>query len=70
MPKADVVFVCVVLIQEQLMELDCVLPLKALMKTSSPESAVTLLSALSAHPPNNVRFPTQQDHSDGVGNCQ
>ncbi|XP_059209892.1 uncharacterized protein LOC131988697 [Centropristis striata] len=45
-----------VLIQEQLMELDCVLPLKALLKTSSPmwtESAVTLLSALSAHPPNN-----------------
>ncbi|XP_037603222.1 ankyrin and armadillo repeat-containing protein [Sebastes umbrosus] len=46
-----------VLIQEQLMELDCVLPLKAaLLKTSSPvwiESAITLLSALSAHPPNN-----------------
>ncbi|XP_041810152.1 vacuolar protein 8-like isoform X1 [Chelmon rostratus] len=42
-----------VLIQEQLMELDCVLPLKALLKTSSPESAVTLLCALSAHPPNN-----------------
>ncbi|KAM9341520.1 uncharacterized protein ABDE67_015170 [Symphorus nematophorus] len=42
-----------VLIQEQLMELDCVLPLKALLKTSSPESAVTLLSALSGHPLNN-----------------
>ncbi|KAA8581922.1 hypothetical protein FQN60_008662 [Etheostoma spectabile] len=45
-----------VLIQEQLMELDCVLPLKALLKTSSPvwtESAITLLSALSAHPPTN-----------------
>ncbi|XP_051251872.1 uncharacterized protein LOC127361353 [Dicentrarchus labrax] len=42
-----------VLIQEQLMELDCVLPLKALLKTSSPESAITLLSTLSAHPPNN-----------------
>nr|XP_046268781.1 vacuolar protein 8-like [Scatophagus argus] len=42
-----------VLIQEQLMELDCVLPLKALLKTSAPESAITLLSALSAHPPNN-----------------
>ncbi|XP_034419539.1 vacuolar protein 8-like [Cyclopterus lumpus] len=45
-----------VLIQEQLMELDCVLPLKALLKKSSPvwrESAVTLLSTLSAHPPNN-----------------
>uniref|UniRef100_UPI0037E70E0D uncharacterized protein n=1 Tax=Semicossyphus pulcher TaxID=241346 RepID=UPI0037E70E0D len=42
-----------VLIQEQLMELDCTLPLKALLKTSSPESAITLLSALSAHPPNN-----------------
>ncbi|XP_040056199.2 uncharacterized protein LOC120833278 [Gasterosteus aculeatus] len=45
-----------VLIQEQLMELDCVLPIKALLKSSSPacrESAVTLLSALSAHPPNN-----------------
>ncbi|XP_010753475.3 vacuolar protein 8-like [Larimichthys crocea] len=41
-----------VLIQEQLMELDCVLPLKALLKTC-PESAITLLSALSAHPPNN-----------------
>lgn len=39
------------------MELDCVLPLKALLKTC-PESAITLLSALSAHPPNNVRFPT------------
>lgn len=51
------------------MELDCVLPLKALLKTS-PESAVTLLSALSAHPPNNVRFPAQQDHNDGVGNFQ
>ncbi|TNN44022.1 Vacuolar protein 8 [Liparis tanakae] len=45
-----------VLIQEQLMELDCVLPLKALLKKSSPawrESAVMLLSSLSAHPPNN-----------------
>ncbi|KAM6916846.1 uncharacterized protein PEZ65_012772 [Lycodopsis pacificus] len=45
-----------VLIQEQLMELDCLVPLKALLKNSSPvrrESAVTLLSALSAHPPNN-----------------
>ncbi|XP_040915825.1 ankyrin and armadillo repeat-containing protein isoform X2 [Toxotes jaculatrix] len=45
-----------VLIQEQLMELDCVLPLKALLKTSAAvwtEPAVTLLSALSAHPPNN-----------------
>ncbi|KAL7379534.1 hypothetical protein ABVT39_000880 [Epinephelus coioides] len=45
-----------VLIQEQLVELDCVLPLKALLKMSSPvwtESAITLLSTLSAHPPNN-----------------
>ncbi|XP_044022866.1 vacuolar protein 8-like isoform X2 [Siniperca chuatsi] len=42
-----------VLIQEQLIDLDCVLPLKALLKTSSPESAITLLSALSAHLPNN-----------------
>ncbi|XP_034530538.1 vacuolar protein 8-like [Notolabrus celidotus] len=42
-----------VLIQEQLMELDCVLPLKALLRTSSPESAVTLLSALSTHTPNH-----------------
>ncbi|XP_070776613.1 uncharacterized protein [Enoplosus armatus] len=42
-----------VLIQEQLMDLDCVFPLKALLKTSSPESAITLLSTLSAHPPNN-----------------
>ncbi|XP_056282561.1 uncharacterized protein LOC130201529 [Pseudoliparis swirei] len=45
-----------VLIQEQLMELDCVLPLKALLKKSSSawrESAVTLLSSLSAHPSNN-----------------
>ncbi|XP_044230260.1 vacuolar protein 8-like [Thunnus albacares] len=44
------------LIQEQQMELDCVLPLKALLKTSTPawtESALTLLSALSGHPPNN-----------------
>ncbi|XP_034713795.1 ankyrin and armadillo repeat-containing protein [Etheostoma cragini] len=47
-----------VLFQEQLMELDCVLPLKALLKTSSPvwtESAITLLSALSAHPPTNFQ---------------
>ncbi|XP_074548725.1 uncharacterized protein LOC141806909 [Halichoeres trimaculatus] len=43
-----------VLIQEQLMELDCVLPLKALLRTSSPESAVTLLSALSTHTPNHA----------------
>lgn len=35
------------------MDLDCVSPLKALLKTSSPESALALLSALSAHPPNN-----------------
>ncbi|XP_033499573.2 uncharacterized protein LOC117267656 [Epinephelus lanceolatus] len=45
-----------VLIQEQLVELDCVLPLKALLKMSTPvwtESAITLLSTLSAHPPNN-----------------
>ncbi|XP_018559221.1 ankyrin and armadillo repeat-containing protein [Lates calcarifer] len=45
-----------VLIQEQLMDLDCVLPLKALLKTSTAvctEPAVTLLSALSAHPPNH-----------------
>ncbi|KAM6912222.1 uncharacterized protein FYW49_010730 [Xenentodon cancila] len=43
-----------VLVQEQLMALDCVSPLKALLRTSSPagvESALTLLSALSAHPP-------------------
>lgn len=39
------------------MDLDCVSPLKALLKTSSPESALALLSALSAHPPNNVQFP-------------
>ncbi|TWW71795.1 hypothetical protein D4764_16G0002920 [Takifugu flavidus] len=44
-----------VAIQEQLMELDCVLPLKVLMKSSSPEPALSLLSVLSAHPPNNVR---------------
>ncbi|XP_056914611.1 ankyrin and armadillo repeat-containing protein isoform X2 [Takifugu flavidus] len=42
-----------VAIQEQLMELDCVLPLKVLMKSSSPEPALSLLSVLSAHPPNN-----------------
>ncbi|XP_026195218.1 vacuolar protein 8-like [Anabas testudineus] len=45
-----------VLMQEQLMELDCVLPLKALLKASAAvwtEPAITLLSALSAHPPNN-----------------
>lgn len=46
---------CAVVIQEQLMELDCVLPLRALMKTSSPEPALSLLSVLSAHLPNNVR---------------
>uniref|UniRef100_A0A674MHR3 Vacuolar protein 8 n=1 Tax=Takifugu rubripes TaxID=31033 RepID=A0A674MHR3_TAKRU len=44
---------CAVAIQEQLMELDCVLPLKVLMKSSSPEPALSLLSVLSAHPPNN-----------------
>ncbi|CAJ1074491.1 vacuolar protein 8-like [Xyrichtys novacula] len=42
-----------VVIQEQLMELDCVFPLKALLKTSSPEPALTLLSVLSAHTPNH-----------------
>ncbi|XP_051808971.1 uncharacterized protein LOC127535330 [Acanthochromis polyacanthus] len=44
-----------VLIQEQLLELDCVLPLKALLKTSTPEwieSGLALLSTLSAHPQN------------------
>ncbi|XP_039898511.1 vacuolar protein 8-like isoform X2 [Simochromis diagramma] len=44
-----------VLIQDQLMELDCVLPLKALLKTSTSvwiESGLTLLSTLSAHPSN------------------
>ncbi|XP_028251424.1 uncharacterized protein LOC114427521 [Parambassis ranga] len=44
------------LMQEQLMELDCLLPLKALLTSSTPvwtESALTLLSTLSAHPPNN-----------------
>lgn len=46
---------CAVAIQDQLMELDCVLPLKALMKSSSPEPPLSLLSVLSAHPPNNVR---------------
>lgn len=45
---------CAVAIQDQLMELDCVLPLKALIKSSSPEPALSLLSVLSAHPPNNV----------------
>lgn len=49
---------CAVAIQEQLMELDCVLPLKVLMKSSSPEPALSLLSVLSAHPPNNVRQVT------------
>ncbi|KAM3594598.1 uncharacterized protein V6R79_010598 [Siganus canaliculatus] len=42
-----------VLIQVQLMELGCVVPLKAQLKSSSPESAITVLSALSAHPTNN-----------------
>lgn len=49
------------------MELDCLLPLKALLKASTPvwiEPAITLLSALSAHPPNNVRCPTKQDHKN------
>lgn len=44
-----------VLMQEQLMELDCMLPLKTLLKSSTPmwvESSLTLLSTLSAHPPN------------------
>lgn len=39
------------------MELDCVSPLKTLLNSSTPawtESAITLLSTLSAHPPNNV----------------
>lgn len=52
-----VYFLCVVLIQDQLMELDCVLPLKALLKSSTSlwiESALTLLSTLSAHPSNTV----------------
>lgn len=37
------------LIREQLKELHCVLPLKMVMKTSSPKSAVALLPVLSAH---------------------
>ncbi|XP_041828397.1 vacuolar protein 8-like [Melanotaenia boesemani] len=44
-----------VLIHEQLMELNCVLPLKALLKTATPvwiDSALTLLSTLTAHPSN------------------
>lgn len=48
------------------MELDCVLPLKALLKTSTPmwtESAITLLSTLSAHPQNNVRPLTHCTHN-------
>lgn len=49
MDKADVVFFCVALIREQLKELGCVLPLKTVMKTSSPKSAVALLSVLSAY---------------------
>ncbi|KAI9537664.1 hypothetical protein NQZ68_022325 [Dissostichus eleginoides] len=45
------------LIQEQLMDLDCLLPLQSLLKTSSAvwrESAVTLLSALTSHTPNKA----------------
>ncbi|XP_029901003.1 vacuolar protein 8-like [Myripristis murdjan] len=45
-----------VLIQEQLMELDCTSPLKAQLNSSTSswtESAITLLSTLSAHSPNN-----------------
>lgn len=45
------------------MELECVLPLKALLKDSAPvwtEPAITLLSELSSHPPNKVRVPTKQ----------
>ncbi len=50
------------------MELDCVLPLKAQLKTSSPESAITILSALSAYPPNTVRYPTLHNHnSEKIG---
>ncbi|XP_033981697.1 vacuolar protein 8-like, partial [Trematomus bernacchii] len=43
------------LILEQLIDLDCLLPLQSLLKTSSAvwrESAVTLLSALTSHTPN------------------
>ncbi|XP_033977942.1 vacuolar protein 8-like, partial [Trematomus bernacchii] len=52
------------LILEQLIDLDCLLPLQSLLKTSSAvwrESAVTLLSALTSHTPNKVRFPPQRD---------
>uniref|UniRef100_A0A3B4U0M3 Vacuolar protein 8 n=2 Tax=Seriola dumerili TaxID=41447 RepID=A0A3B4U0M3_SERDU len=58
-----------VLIQEQLMELDCVLPLKALLKTSTAvwaKPAVTLLSVLSAHPPNN-EFLVSEGLLDEIG---
>lgn len=57
----------VVDIQEQLMELDCVLPLKALLSSSAParaESAITLLSTLSAHPPNTVSLLTTCRYND------
>ncbi|XP_029349023.1 vacuolar protein 8-like [Echeneis naucrates] len=50
------------LIQEQLMELDCAVPLKALLKTSTvmwAEPAISLLSALSARPPNNEFFVSE-----------
>ena len=60
----DCVLLCVDLILEQLMDLDCLLPLQSLLKTSSAvwrESAVTLLSALTSHTPNKVRFPPQRD---------
>lgn len=43
------------------MELNCSSPLKVLLRTSTGvgrESALALLSALSAHPPNRVRGKT------------
>lgn len=51
------------------MELDCVSPLMSLLKSSSPESAITLLSTLSAHPPNNVRRATQSGDCLGCLIC-
>ncbi|XP_028995216.1 uncharacterized protein LOC114848660 isoform X2 [Betta splendens] len=58
-----------VLIQEQLMELEWVLPLKGLLKDSAPvwtEPAITLLSDLSAHPPNKDIL-ISEGVLDGIG---
>ncbi|XP_014824448.1 PREDICTED: vacuolar protein 8-like [Poecilia mexicana] len=49
-------------VQEHLMELNCVLPLKSLLKSSNTawmQSALTLLCTLTAHPPNCDLFMSE-----------